>query len=40
MFWWDNNALHIPVTSISVMYACYIAVSYIHKGFSDYVIRA
>lgn len=40
MFFWDNNALHIPVAAGSIAYVLYVATSYAHRISNDYVVRA
>jgi hypothetical protein len=40
MFFWDNNALHIPVVAGTAMYATYIALSYVNNVWKDYVVKA
>lgn len=40
MFFWDNNALHVPIVSGTVLYATYITMSYINNVWKDYVVRA
>ena len=39
-FFWDNNALHIPVVGLSAIYASYIALSYVNNVWRDYVVKA
>lgn len=38
-FNWDNNAIHVPVVSLVALYASYIAMSYIHNSWKDYVVK-
>jgi len=38
--WFDYNGAHVPVVSLAALYATYIAMSYMHNVWKDYVVRA
>jgi len=39
MFFWDNNALHIPIVCLTALYSSYTLLAYMNNIGDDYVVK-